>query len=76
MDTRKKTEKPKKLKLNLREVLSNSGLSRYELAKKLGLHYVTISSMINDEYKRVEVETLEKICLAMDVGISDLFVWE
>jgi DNA-binding Xre family transcriptional regulator len=77
MEPKKKSaEKPKRLKLNLREVLSKTGKSRYELAEILDLHYRTISSLLTGEQTRVEISTLEKICLNFNLKVEDLFVWE
>ena len=66
----------KHLKLNLQQVLIEKGVTRRDLSKKTGLNYVTISSMINENYKRVGLDTLAKICLALNVEVGELFVWE
>ena len=77
MEPKKKTEKPEKhLKFKLLDVLEQSGMTRYEFAEKANLNYASVSDLVNEKYKRFGIETLEKICKALNVDVGDLFIWE
>ncbi len=66
----------KHLKLNLRSLLDQHSLSITQFAEKTGMTYVTVHAIVNGKYKRIGLETLEKMCKALKCDIGDLFIWE
>lgn len=56
--------------LIIKEVIKSKGYSVTTLAEKLGMTQVSLSRIINGN---PTVETLEKIAIALDVDIKDLF---
>jgi DNA-binding Xre family transcriptional regulator len=75
--TAKKIEKPAKhLKMNIQALLDQKGWSISKLAEDTGLNYKTIHSIVRNKYSRIGLDTLEKICKALNVDAGDLFVWE
>lgn len=59
--------------LRIKEVIKEKGLTITELADKMGINRVNLSSMVNGN---PTVETLEKIATALNVPISALFAAE
>jgi len=75
--TAKKSEKPAKhLKMNIQALIDQKGWSIQDVADKSGLNYKTVHSIVKNKYSRIGLETLEKLCLAFECGVDDLFVWE
>lgn len=76
--TKKETikEPEKHLKLNLKALLEAKNMSRNEFVEKTGFTYVSVSAMVNGQYRRIGFETLERICHALDCDITELLVWE
>ena len=48
-------------------------MSQAKLAQITGLNPNTINKIYNDKWKAVRKDTLEKICSALNVDISELF---
>lgn len=66
----------KHLKINLKKLLEDKGMSVNDLAEKAGFSYVTILSMKNGKYKRIGLDTIERLCKALKCELTDLLVWE
>ena len=62
----------KKLKLRLNVLLDNKHITRYELAKKIGVGYPTLDRYYKNTITHYNAETLLQICLALNCGIGDL----
>ena len=56
--------------LIIKEVIKEKGYSVTSLAEKIGMTQVSLSRIINGN---PTVETLEKIAIALDVDVKDLF---
>src|SRR5579883_1794928 len=48
-------------------------MSQSELAKRAGLSTTTVSNLESGRLKRIELETIAKLCLALSCTPSDLF---
>jgi DNA-binding Xre family transcriptional regulator len=71
------TDKKKKtLRFRIKELLHDKNMTTGQFAEKAGLHYNTALALVNNNYKRVGLETLAEICLALDVEVKDLFTWD
>lgn len=61
------------IKTNLSRILGERRITQSELARRTGLQKNTISSIYNEKWKQIGRDTIEKICTALDIDISDLF---
>lgn len=69
-------KKKKSLRIRLREILDEKGITIQQLAEKAGLHYNTALALVNDKYKRIGLDTLAAISIALDVEPGELLEWE
>lgn len=60
------------IKIKLSEQLGKKRMSRREPALLIGARPNTIGDMYNDDVKRLDIATLNKICMALNCDISDL----
>jgi putative transcriptional regulator len=63
-----------KIKIRLREILEQRGMSQRKLARQMNLRPSTINHLCSDKVDRVYIRTLEQICEALDIGIHELIV--
>lgn len=70
------TEKKKHLRFRLREILEEKNITIQQFAEKAGLHYNTALAIVNNKYKRIGLDTLAAISIALHVEVSDLLEWE
>lgn len=62
------------VKLRIRELRARfGGMSQAELAKLTGLSTVSISNLESERIKRIELETIGKLCTAFNCTPSELF---
>jgi len=61
-----------KKKNKLAQVIADSGMSTYELARQMNVHRTIISRHINGHVTNMRLDTLRKYSLALGVKISDL----
>lgn len=64
------------IKCNLSTILGAKRMNRTELSKKSGLSLTSIKPFYDDTWKGVRRDTLEALCKALEVQISDLFEYE
>ena len=60
------------IKIKLSEQLGKKRMTRRELAQLIGVRPNTVGDMYNDNVKRLDIETLNKICTVLDCDISDI----
>lgn len=60
------------IRIKLSELLGKKRMSRRELAQLIGVRPNTIGDMYNDNVKRLDVATLNKICTVLECDISDI----
>lgn len=63
------------VRLTLRKLLDERGMSAYALAKKAGLSFGTVYKLVRKDgrFSRVEAKTLDRICAALAVAPGALF---
>ncbi|MCL2507760.1 MAG: helix-turn-helix transcriptional regulator [Oscillospiraceae bacterium] len=61
------------VKLKVKDILEQKGLTRYWLYKQMGMSYQNFNRMINNETKSIKYSNLEALCLILDCYPSDLF---
>jgi len=62
------------IKTHLNELLDERGQTLYWLAKQSGIRYATIHQMSRGEVARLNIETLDRICDALDCQPGDLLI--
>ncbi|MCP3775492.1 helix-turn-helix transcriptional regulator [Paenibacillus sp. MZ04-78.2] len=61
-----------KIKIRLREILAERGMSQRQLARQMDLRPSTINHLCSDNVDRVYIRTLENICEALNISIHEL----
>lgn len=64
------------MKINIKNRLDQLGMSRYELAKRVGVTYPTITSIYNGESSSIKFEILESICRVLKCTPNDIIIPE
>ncbi|WP_099190810.1 helix-turn-helix domain-containing protein [Tepidibacter mesophilus] len=64
------------VKLRLKEILEEKGVSQRELARMMDTRPATISHLCSEKSKSVYYETLDQLCKTLDVHLHDLIVME
>lgn len=59
------------MKLDIKRIRKEKGISQEELAEKSGVSRPTISNLENNPDAVTTTDTLQKIALALDVNVSD-----
>lgn len=63
------------VKLNLRELLRERGMTQSELAETTGIRPSTICDMCNNNCTFLKIENIDKICCKLDCKIDDLIIY-
>lgn len=61
---------------NLAVLLAERKLKVADLVRATGINKSTLHKLYNDESVRIDFETIDKICKALDVSVGDLLVFE
>jgi putative transcriptional regulator len=61
------------VRLNLRALLRAKGMTASRLAKETGLSLNAIYRLTGDRTARIELETIDRLCAALDVAPGELF---
>ena len=61
------------IKTNLSRILGERRITQSELARRTGLQNNTVSAVYHDDWKQIGRDTIDKICAALDIDISDIF---
>lgn len=62
------------MRINIKDRLSEIGMSRYELAKRVGVTYPTIDSIYKGNSTSIKFEILESICKELDCTPIDILL--
>lgn len=60
------------MKVILDETLKKKGISRYKLAKTMGVSVCNMNNLCNNQTKRIEFSLMDKICEALDCEVEDI----
>ena len=61
---------------NLAVLLAEKKLKVADLVRSTGINKSTLHKLYNDESVRIDFETIDKICIALDVEVGDLLVFK
>ena len=60
------------MKIIIKDQLDKKGITRYELAKRIGVTYPTITSLYKGESTSIKLEILESLCRELDCTPNDI----
>ncbi|WP_188067683.1 helix-turn-helix domain-containing protein [Brevibacillus brevis] len=60
------------IRITLREILEQKGITQRELARLTGLRASTVNHLCSEKVDRVYLETLELICKTLNIPIEQL----
>lgn len=63
-----------KIRIRLREILEERGISQRQFALSMDMRIATINHLCSDSVDRVYIRTLEQICEALDITVDQLIV--
>lgn len=63
------------IKSNLAVLLAERKMRVADLVKETGINKSTLYKLYNDESVRIDFETIDKICLALDIEVGELLVF-
>ena len=61
---------------NLAVLLAERKLKVADLVRSTGINKSTLHKLYNDESVRIDFETIDKICISLDVGVGDLLIFK
>ena len=61
---------------NLAVLFAERKLKVADLVRSTGINKSTLHKLYNDESVRIDFETIDKICIALDVEVGDLLVFK
>ncbi len=64
------------MKLNIKDKLEAKNMSRYELAKRIGVTYPTITAIYNGDSTSIKLDILEALCRELDCTPNEIVVSE
>ena len=64
------------IKCNLSELMGKHKMTIQDVHQKTGLNRNTVSNLYHERVKRIDFDTIEKLCLALNCNIGELFTIE
>ncbi|QQN40212.1 helix-turn-helix domain-containing protein [Acinetobacter sp. CS-2] len=64
------------IKSNLAVLLAERKMRVADLVKETGINKSTLYKLYNDESVRIDFETIDKICLALDIEVGNLLIYK
>jgi putative transcriptional regulator len=64
------------VKIQLQKLLEGKGKTLYWLAKETGISYNALAKISKNEVTRLELETIEKICISLECKTGELLELE
>ncbi|MBQ7897918.1 MAG: helix-turn-helix transcriptional regulator [Clostridia bacterium] len=64
------------IRITLESLLKDRKITRYELAKRTGIHYHIIDNYYKNKVVRYDSFILNKICIALKCNIEDIIKFE
>lgn len=64
------------MKISIQQKLNEKGMSRYELAKRIGVTYPTITSIYNGESTSIKFDILEAICKELNCSLDEILIFD
>lgn len=64
------------IRIKLSEVLGRKKMTRKRLAELTNVRPNTIGDLYNEKVKKIDIDTLDKICNVLECDISDLLEYQ
>ena len=64
------------MKIDIKQKLNDASMTRYELAKRIGVTYPTITSIYNGESSSIKLDILESICKELNCSLDEILVFD
>lgn len=64
------------MKLSIQQKLKDQGLTRYELAKRIGVTYPTIDNIYKGNSSSIKLDILESICKELDCTLDEILIFD
>ena len=64
------------MKIDIKQKLNDNNMTRYELAKRIGVTYPTITSIYNGESSSIKLDILESICKELNCSLDEILVFD
>jgi DNA-binding Xre family transcriptional regulator len=61
------------IEFNIKALLERCGKSPIQIAEMTGLHVRTVRDLVSGRYERIGLDTITRLCAALDVEPGDLF---
>ena len=58
----------------LAEIIAERNITMYAVARDAELNYATVHSLAKNKSKRIDLETVERLCSVLNTTIGELFV--
>lgn len=62
------------MQINIKDQMDKKGITRYELAKRIGVTYPTIMNLYNGKGTSIKLDILENLCIELDCTPNDIIV--
>ncbi len=62
------------MRLNIKDKLAEKKMTRYELAKRIGITYPTVTAIYNGDSTTIKLEILEALCKELECTPNDIIV--
>ena len=60
------------IKIKLRELMWDKNITAIDIQRETGIHATTISKIIHNKHTNIGLETIDKLCEALDCKVQDL----
>jgi len=64
------------VRLRLKEILEQRGMSQRELARRMNMRPSTVSHLCSDKLNAAYFDTLEQICKTLNIELHELIVMD
>ena len=64
------------MKINIKDKMVKMGISRYELAQRIGITYPTIDNIYKGNSSSIKLEILESICKELDCSLDEILIFD
>lgn len=62
------------MQINIKSIMDKKGITRYELAKRIGVTYPTITNLYNGKGTSIKLDILENLCIELECTPNDIII--
>lgn len=62
------------MQINIKSIMDKKGITRYELAKRIGVTYPTITNLYNGQGTSIKLDILENLCIELECTPNDIII--